>query len=66
MCVVAAKLGSKSIELKDSIPIYNCTSGALNPVTWLEIKDKLVDGIRLYPLEMMLWYPGLTFHTNEW
>jgi len=65
MCVVAAKLGNKTIG-KDSIPIYNCTSGALNPVTWNDIKDMLIEGIKKYPLEKMLWFPGLTYQTNAW
>ena len=66
MCVVAAKLGNNSIERKGSIPVYNCTSGALNPVTWAEFKEKIFDGFASYPMKVMLWYPGLTFHTIQW
>lgn len=51
MCVMATKLGSDNnnvegaTQIKKSIPIYNCTSGLINPITWKEIMDKIIPGI---------------------
>jgi hypothetical protein len=74
MCVVASRLGcnannnetSSGEEVKKIIPIYNCTSGGINPITWDEIKDKMIEGIKKYPFERMLWFPSLIYQTNAW
>jgi hypothetical protein len=75
MCVVASRLGSKSINNnnsiegdsdKNGIPIYNCTSGSTNPITWKGIMDKIIPGITKYPLEQMAWFPTLKYQTNPW
>jgi len=56
---MATKLGSDNnnvegaTQIKKSIPIYNCTSGLINPITWKEIMDKIIPGIakvRFYEL----------------
>lgn len=72
MCVMATKLGSDNnnvegaTQIKKSIPIYNCTSGLINPITWKEIMDKIIPGIAKYPLEKMVWFPNLMYQTNPW
>jgi alcohol-forming fatty acyl-CoA reductase len=70
MCIVASKLGDNSIGSNnnptDSVPIFNCTSGSLNPITWGDIKDKMIEGVKRYPYEQMLWFPSITYQTNPW
>jgi len=43
---------------QNAIPVYNCTSGATNPITWGQLETLGLDAIRKYPMENMLWYPG--------
>jgi len=71
MCVVASMLGSKnefnsSEEVKKIIPIYNCTSGGINPITWNEVKYKIIEGFKKYPFERMIWFPSVIYQTNAW
>jgi len=43
---------------QNAIPVYNCTSGATNPITWGQLETLGLDAVRKYPMENMLWYPG--------
>ena len=51
MVVLATKLGGdnnndeEATQTKKAIPIYNCTSGSINPITWKEIMDKIIPGV---------------------
>jgi fatty acyl-CoA reductase len=65
MCVVASKVGSSNAS-SDNIAIYNCTSGTANPITWQGIKEKMIEGLKKYPFEKMLWFPSITYQTNPW
>ena len=66
MCVVARDLGDNWSGPTETVPIYNCTSGELNPITWGEIKTLICQGLQKYPLEKMLWFPNLMYQTNPW
>ena len=56
MIVAAWKRGTESKSLNMPIvPIYNCTSGATNPITWGEILDKGLISARKNPVETIFW-----------
>ena len=56
MIVAAWKRGMESKSLNmPIIPIYNCTSGATNPITWGEILDKGLISARKNPVETIFW-----------
>lgn len=63
MCAAAANPPSK---LKTSIPIYNCTSGLQNPITWEQIENWTLGYIRKHPMQDMFWYPGGSFKNWHW
>ena len=42
----------------NSIPVYNCTSGSINPIRWGQLETMGMAAIRKYPMENVLWYPG--------
>lgn len=49
----------------NSVQVYNCTSGKLNPVHWHEFgrltQNQAVDT----PTKHAQWYPGFSFRTNR-
>ena len=59
MCAVAWRLAN--FPLTSSIPVYNCTSGSLNPMKWGEMEAWGFDSLVRYPLDNALWYPGGAF-----
>merc|ERR1711862_407434 len=42
-------------------PVYNVTSGSINPINWGQIEDWGLLSIYKYPSSTMLWYPGGSF-----
>jgi len=52
---VAWKTASQS---SNAIPVYNCTSGTINPIRWGQLETIGMAAIRKYPMEDVLWYPG--------
>jgi fatty acyl-CoA reductase len=62
MCVAAWKLGTGK-KIPKAIPIYNCTSGSVNPITWGQIEEWALNSIRKYPVDTAMWYPGGSFKT---
>jgi len=40
------------------IPVYNCTSSAVNPITWGQLLKLGFDAVYKYPMENCVWYPG--------
>jgi len=56
LAIVAAwKIAS---EPSNAIPVYNCTSGSINPITWGQLETMGWVALRKYPMENVLWYPG--------
>jgi fatty acyl-CoA reductase len=49
-----------------TIPVYNCTSSTINPLTWGQVVTYLVASLRKYPMENALWYPGLSNWEYAW
>ena len=48
-----------------SLPVYNCTSGGLNPVTWGFFETTGMKITRKFPMENILWYPGGSYKENK-
>jgi len=59
MCAVAWKIASSPHA--PSIPVYNCTSGSTNPMTWGEMEAWGFDSLVRYPMNNAAWYPGGSF-----
>ena len=49
-----------------SVPVYNCTSGGINGITWGEVETRGLPIIRQNPYEGVFWYPGGTFKENSY
>lgn len=48
-----------------SIPVYNCTSGAVNPVTWGQLESEGHKSLLRNPFSGVLWYPGGSFKRSR-
>jgi fatty acyl-CoA reductase len=49
----------------NTMRVYNCTSGNLNPITWREF-GRLTHKYWLeYPSKYVTWYPGFTYRTSR-
>jgi len=46
------------------IPVYNCTSGATNPITWREIQPMGLQSFQRFPFEGVFRYPYATHRPN--
>ena len=60
---VAWKLASQP---SNALPVYNCTSGTINPVRWGDLETLGRDSIHKYPMENVMWYPGGSYKETEW
>merc|ERR1719420_2735743 len=49
----------------NSIPVYNCTSGATNPIKWGQVETLAMAAMRKYPMENVLWYPGGSYKQSD-
>jgi len=49
----------------NNIPVYNCTSGGVNPVTWGYFETVGMEMTRRFPMENILWYPGGSYKENK-
>lgn len=49
----------------NAIPVYNCTSGASNPIQWGQVESLGMAAMRRYPMESVLWYPGGSFKQSN-
>ena len=47
-----------------SVPVYNCTSGAVNPITWGWVESNALPIILRNPFEGIFWYPGGSYKEN--
>ena len=61
MCVLGWKAASQPAS---TTPVYNCTSGGINPITWGQVEawglQTLVDN----PYHDVFWYPGGSYKEN--
>jgi len=68
MCVMAWKVSlprqnGTSLSSK-SIPVYQCTSGGINKITWGQIETEGLPIILRNPYESIFWYPGGSYKEN--
>ena len=49
-----------------AIPVYNCTSGTVNPIRWGQLETIGMESVRKYPMENVLWYPGGSYKEYAW
>nr|CAD7200385.1 unnamed protein product [Timema douglasi] len=49
----------------NTLRVYNCTSGGMNPVRWEEFGQLTHRHACVYPTSHVMWYPGFTFRTNR-
>jgi len=63
MCAVAWKIST--MPAPSTIPVYNCTSGSLNPMTWGEMEAWGYDSLVRFPLNNAVWYPGGAFKDTQ-
>eukprot|EP00092_Neocalanus_flemingeri_P036689 GFUD01039944.1.p1 GENE.GFUD01039944.1~~GFUD01039944.1.p1 ORF type:complete len:515 (+),score=130.04 GFUD01039944.1:51-1547(+) len=50
----------------NAIPVYNCTSGSINPISWGQLETLTLASIRKYPMERVLRYPGGSYNEYAW
>ncbi|CRK92432.1 CLUMA_CG005999, isoform B, partial [Clunio marinus] len=49
----------------NTIPVYNCTSGQINPLKWSELADKIMKYSRKNPTKHVKLYPSYSYRTNR-
>ncbi|XP_026821812.1 putative fatty acyl-CoA reductase CG5065 [Rhopalosiphum maidis] len=50
---------------QNAVRVYNCTSGALNPLRWEELGNLCQYHSLTAPSKYLQWYPGFSFRTNR-
>ena len=56
MCAVApATARGTHLERGKETPIYNCTSGSKNPITWRDVETMATIHILQNPMHKMFW-----------
>ncbi|KAK6191389.1 hypothetical protein SNE40_003093 [Patella caerulea] len=45
--------------------VYNCTTGAVNPITWGDLQEKVMDFFKKTPLDACFRRPNTSFTCNE-
>ena len=64
MCVLAWKAAtSPSSDIKEP-PVYNCTSGGVNPLTWGRVETEGLLIVLRNPFEGVFWYPCAPYKEN--
>ncbi|XP_048584995.1 fatty acyl-CoA reductase 1 [Nematostella vectensis] len=49
----------------DGIPVYNCGTGVLNPITWGEISEIMHKTFSIYPMEDVFRRPNFNFESSK-
>ena len=62
MCAMAWKVGT--MPANDDIPVYHCTSGAINRLSWGKIEEIGLKILINNPYEGVFWYPGGSYKEN--
>ena len=65
MCVLAWKAATSPAPDTEP-PVYNCTSGGVNPLTWGRVETEGLPILLRNPYEGVFWYPGSTFKENHY
>jgi len=61
-CVLGWKIATQP---STSIPVYNCTSGGINPITCHQLEIWGLPTVIRNPFERVFWYPGGSFTENQ-
>ncbi|XP_050426046.1 putative fatty acyl-CoA reductase CG5065 [Adelges cooleyi] len=54
-----------AVHRQNAVRVYNCTSGALNPLRWEELGGLTQYHSLAAPSKYLQWYPGFSFRTNR-
>ncbi|EEB16462.1 male sterility domain-containing protein, putative [Pediculus humanus corporis] len=49
----------------DNVPVYNCTSGGLNPIRWMDVETWGHSSLTTLPFNDVIWYPGGSFKSSK-
>ncbi|XP_044763017.1 fatty acyl-CoA reductase 1-like [Coccinella septempunctata] len=49
----------------NTMRVYNCVTGGINPVTWKKFGELTHKYVREYPSKYVQWYPGFQYRTNR-
>jgi len=60
-CVIGWKIATQP---STSTPVFNCTSGGMNPITWGQVETWGLEIIHRNPFEGVFWYPGGSYKEN--
>lgn len=55
---------ANSFTRTSNIPVYNCTSGQINPFKWHELRSGIVKYARKNPTKYVMLYPSYSYRTN--
>lgn len=55
---------ANSFTRSNTVPVYNCTSGQLNPINWTDLGDKIIKYSRKNPTKYVMLYPGYSYIIN--
>lgn len=55
---------ANSFKSPASLPVYNCTSGQINPLIWQELRDKVLKFARMFPTKYVVMYPQVRYTTS--
>lgn len=64
MCVLAWKAATSPASDAAEPPVYNCTSGGVNPLTWGRVETEGLPILIRNPYEGVFWYPGGSYKEN--
>ena len=64
MCVLAWKAATSPSSDTREPPVYNCTSGGVNPLTWGRVETEGLPILLRNPYEGVFWYPGGSYKEN--
>lgn len=56
---------ANSFTRSNTVPVYNCTSGQINPVKWSELSDNILKSSRKNPTKYVMMYPNYSYTTNN-
>ena len=65
MCVLAWKAATSPAPDTEP-PVYNCTSGGVNPLTWGRGETEGLPILLRNPYEGVFWYPGGSYKENHY
>ena len=63
MCVLAWKAATSPAP-DTQPPVYNCTSGGVNPLTWGRVETEGLLIVLRNPFEGVFWYPCAPYKEN--